>query len=86
MQRYGNVSKLASTNRRISYTRSRELFLEYVKKSGLAKGNFGLHSFKSGGATAAANNGTSDRLFKRHGRWRSETAKDTYVVDDIIIS
>ena len=25
--------------------------------------------------------GVADRLFKRHGRWRSETAKDGYVKD-----
>ena len=36
-----------------------------------------------GGATAAANNGISDRLFKRHGRWRTDKAKDGYVEDSI---
>ena len=36
---------------------------------------FGLHSFRSGGATAAANNGVKYRLFKRHGRWKSEKAR-----------
>ena len=25
----------------------------------------------------------TDRLFKRHGRWRSETAKDGYVKDSV---
>ncbi|KAJ8304451.1 hypothetical protein KUTeg_018034, partial [Tegillarca granosa] len=39
--------------------------------------------FQAGGATAAANNGVSDRLFKRHWRWKSEKAKDMYVKDDI---
>ena len=44
---------------------------------------FGLHSLRAGGATAAANAGVADRLFKRHGRWRSETAKDGYVKDSV---
>ena len=28
-----------------------------------------------------ANAGVADRLFKRHGRWRSEAAKDGYIKD-----
>ena len=42
---------------------------------------FGMHSLQVGGATAAANAGVLDRLFKCHGRLRSETAKDGYVKD-----
>ena len=33
-------------------------------------------SLCAGGATAAANAGVEDRLFKRHGRWKSASAKD----------
>ena len=44
---------------------------------------FGLHSLGSGGATAAVIAGVNDRLFKRHGRWRSEKAKDGYVKDNL---
>ena len=40
---------------------------------------FGLHSLRSGGASVAANAGVPDRLFKRHGRCPSESAKDGYV-------
>ena len=43
----------------------------------------GTHSHRSGGATAAANTGAPDRLFKRHGRWASESAKDGYVQDSL---
>jgi len=43
----------------------------------------GLHSLELGGATAAANAGVPDRLFKCHGRWRSENAKDGYVKDSV---
>ena len=50
---------------------------------GLNKKQFGLHSLRSGGASAAANAGVPDRFFKRHGRWRSENAKDGYVKDSL---
>ena len=41
----------------------------------------GTHSLRSGGATATANAGIPDRLFKRHGRWSIDSAKDGYVKD-----
>ena len=41
------------------------------------------HSLRGSGATAAANAGVPDRLFKRHGRWASESAKDGYVQDSL---
>ena len=31
----------------------------------------------------AANAGVSDRLFKIHGRWRSDNAKDGYIEDSM---
>ena len=43
----------------------------------------GTHSLRSGGALAAANAGLPDRLFKRHDRWASESAKDGYVKDSL---
>ena len=47
--------------------------------------NLGLHSMRSGGATAVANTSehVSDRCWKRHGRWKSDTSKDGYVVDSL---
>ena len=42
-----------------------------------------LHSLRSGGASLAAYNGVSDRLFKRHGRWKSDRAKDGYIEDSL---
>ena len=68
---------------KISYTRVRELMLSKIASLGYDASKFGMHSFRAGGATAAANAGIKDRLFKRHGRWRSETAKDGYVKDSI---
>ncbi|XP_076093969.1 integrase/recombinase xerD homolog [Mytilus galloprovincialis] len=67
----------------LSYTRARELLLDALGSLGLEKSNFGLHSLRAGGATAAASAGINDRLFKKHGRWASETAKDGYVQENI---
>ena len=67
----------------ITYTRAREIILEKLQAVGLDRKKFGLHSLRAGGATAAANKGIPDRLFKRHGRWASETAKDGYVKDSL---
>ena len=76
------IGYLRAKNKPLSYSRAREVVLEAIESIGLEKKLFGLHSLRSGGATAAANAGVSDRLFKRHGRWRSENAKDGYVEDD----
>ena len=83
-----NVTKLnkfgclRKQNSPLSYTRTREILLEALESIGLEKKSFGLHSLRSGGATAAANSGVPDRLFKRHGRWKSDKAKGGYVEDD----
>lgn len=50
---------------------------------GLLAEEFGLHSLKAGGATTAANAKVLDRCFKRHGRWKSENAKDGYIKDNL---
>ena len=67
----------------LSYTRLREQFKEKLAQLGYPAEKFGLHSLRAGGATAAANAGVPDRLFKRHGRWRSENAKDGYIDDSV---
>lgn len=67
----------------LSYSRAREILLDALENVGVDKSKFGLHSLRSGGATAAANAGVNDRLFKKHGRWRSDNAKDGYVHENI---
>ena len=44
---------------------------------------FGLHSLRSGGASAAANNGISDRLISKQGR-SSEKARSGYIKDSAV--
>jgi hypothetical protein len=38
----------------------------------------------SAGATAAAAAGFEDRLFKKHGRWKTDRAKDGYAKENIV--
>ena len=66
----------------LSYTRAREVVLGAFESIGLDKKNF-KHSLRAGGASAAANAHISDRLFTRHGRWKSEKAKDGYIKDNV---
>ena len=75
--------KLRKKNKSLSYTRSREIVLKALSEIGLKREKFGLHSLRVCGATAAANAGIKDRLFKKHGRWRSEIAKDGYVKNNL---
>ena len=43
------------------------MVLEKLKELGPDPKQFGLHSLRAGGASAAANAGVPDRWFKRHG-------------------
>lgn len=78
-----SVHKLRSKNVPISYSTARTNMLSLLSKIGVDEKLFGLHSLRAGGATEAANNGVKDRLFKRHGRWKSDKAKDGYVKDNL---
>jgi integrase len=75
--------KLRKTNKPLTYSRMRELFIEAFQSFLPDISKFGFHSLKADGATACANSGVSDRLFKRIGRWRSESAKDGYIKDNL---
>ncbi len=69
----------------LSYTRCLELFKACLKDLGYDEKLYGLHSLRSGGATSAVKNNPnlSDRVLKLHGRWKSDTAKDMYVLEDV---
>ena len=70
-------------NASISYSTMRSTLLSYLKELGLQEKPFGTHSLRRGGATSAANNNVNDRLFQKHGRWKSVGAKDGYVEDNL---
>ena len=57
--------------------------LQAFESLGYSKRKFGLHSLRSGGTTAAANAGLNERLLKRHGRWKTDLAKDGCVQDKL---
>ena len=67
----------------LSFSRAREIVLSAFASIGLPKQDYGLHSLRAGGASAAANARVPDRLFKRHGRWKSDKAKDGYIKDSV---
>ena len=68
---------LRTKNKTISYNRIRENFIKVLKAVNLDWRKYGLHSLRSGGASLAPYNGVSDR----HGRWKSDKAKDRYIED-----
>ena len=75
--------KLVAPDKPISYSTIRGAFCRDLLSLGVEPSKFGLHSLRSGGATMEANNGVNDRVFQRHGRWKSVQAKDTYVDDNL---
>ncbi|KAK3097059.1 hypothetical protein FSP39_005994 [Pinctada imbricata] len=76
------LCKLIYKDKPLSYTSTRENILKALAPVADDL-KLGLHSLRSGGATAVANTGVSDRNWKRHGRWKSDSSKDGYVVDSL---
>jgi integrase len=70
-------------NIKLTYNTVRSVVREKCSQIGLDAKQFGTHSMRSGGSTAAANAGIGDRVFQRHGRWASSAAKDGYVKDGL---
>lgn len=70
---------------KLSYTRCREVFKNCLKDLGLAYNLYGLQSLRSGGATSVVSDSTSlsEPLLKLHGRWKSDCAKDMYVLEHV---
>ena len=74
---------LKSTDKPLSYSSVRDIFKSKLKVLDLDPSKFGLHSFRSGAASASANSHVSERLIQRHGRWRCSSSKDAYVQDSL---
>ena len=74
---------LVSINKPISYSSVRDYFKSTFKDIVPNIALFSTHSLRAGGASAAANAGVADRLFQRHERWKSVSAKNGYVEDSL---
>ena len=68
---------------RMSYGRANELLKKELLSGGLGPEKFGIHSLRVGGASTAAVVGPPDRLFQRHGGWRSEKAWNNYIEESL---
>ena len=78
----GKIPKLPDSGQ-LSCSRLSKLLKEKLEKLGFCAAEISPHSLTAGGAKAVAEAGVSDRLFPRHGQWRSEKAKDGYVKDSL---
>ena len=67
----------------VSYTRMLELVKSAFKDLGFRPQDVGLHSFRRGGATAAANADVNERLLQKHGRWKTSNIKNQYIDEDL---
>jgi hypothetical protein len=66
-----------------SYSTVNFWFKEGVQLLDLDPAFYRTHSGRRGGAARAANVDVPDRLFKEHGSWKSERAKEGYVVSKL---
>jgi integrase len=67
----------------VTYTSVRDMVKRKASQIGLDPTKFCTHSMRAGGSSAAANAGINDRIFQRHGRWASVSAKDGYIKDSL---
>jgi hypothetical protein len=65
------------------YSTVNSWFKDAASTLGLDPQYYGTHSGRRGGATGAAAHDVPDMLFKGHGRWRFERAKDMYVKEKL---
>ena len=85
------ISRLAKTKnghnahgaKPLSDTTVRDIFARDVAPvcNNVEEGDYSLHSLRSGGASAAINNGVSERLIGKHGRWNSDKSRNRYLKD-----
>ncbi|XP_060582388.1 integrase/recombinase xerD homolog [Ruditapes philippinarum] len=81
--RSGSRCFLLKKDKKLSYSRARECIVSKLKLVAPDM-NLGTHSLRASGASAVANaEGVSERCLKRHGRWKSDLAKDSYIKDSI---
>ena len=69
---------LRTQNQPMSYTCLSEMFQQCLSSAGHDNSNYSLHSLRAGGVTLAAASGVADKMYKAHGRWKSN-AVEAYV-------
>ena len=74
------IGHKALGNHSISYTSSLENIRQYLPE-GIDPKSIGTHSLRSGGASAAANSGVTERMISKHGRWSLGNSRDRYIKD-----
>ena len=79
----GKKFSLHTKYKPISYSRIHGNFIKVLKAVNLDWRKYRLHSLRSSGTSLTAYNSVSDRLFKRHGRWKSDRTKDGYIEDSL---
>ena len=72
-----------SKTKGISYSRIRETFYSYISEITTIPKNFGLHSLRSGGASAAVNNGLSGRRISKPDRSSADQTRGGYIKDSV---
>ena len=78
-----SCKRLVSVNKPINCSTYRQSFKKSFRDIVPDITSFSTHSTRSGGATSAANSGIPERNFRRHGRWASVSAKNTYIKDSL---
>ena len=74
-----SIKSLHKEDLPLKYINVLDSFRKSLEKIGFNSTIYGTHSLRAGGSTSAANSGLEDRLFQRHGRWNSTSAKDSYI-------
>ncbi|XP_038071255.1 uncharacterized protein LOC119740121 [Patiria miniata] len=69
---------LTSSTKPLSYTRTREIVLDALRPIVPDVATYGLHSLRSGGASAAFNANVPPFLISKQGRWKTESARNVY--------
>ena len=81
-QSRSNEWGLRRQNKPLSYTALSEMFQKRLRNIGQEEGGYSLHSLRAGGVTLAAAAGVAEKMYKAHGRWRSEAVK-SYVKESV---
>ena len=67
----------------MSGSHMRKVFQQHISTYLPHTTNITPHSLRAGGASAAAENGVPDRQISKHGRWKSENARNGYILDTV---